>query len=75
MSATKAAVQAWSKGLARMVGGYGITVNCLIPGRIHSEQIDARMYPTPESQAEFSKNIPAGYFGDAEDFACIHVDG
>jgi 3-oxoacyl-[acyl-carrier protein] reductase len=65
----KAAVHAWAKGLSRDVGRHGITVNCLAPGRIHSEQIDKRLHPTPENQAEFSKQIPVGYFGDPSDMA------
>jgi len=32
----KAAVHAWSKGLSREVGKFGITVNCIPPGRIMS---------------------------------------
>src|SRR5579872_3639123 len=68
-NAAKDAVHGWAKGLSRDVGKFGITVNCIIPGRIHSEQIDQRLHPTPESQAEFTKNIPAGYFGQPEDLA------
>jgi 3-oxoacyl-[acyl-carrier protein] reductase len=65
----KAAVHAWAKGLSRDVGRHGITVNCLGPGRIHSEQIDQRLHPTAESQAQFARNIPLGYFGDPADMA------
>jgi 3-oxoacyl-[acyl-carrier protein] reductase len=60
----KAAVHAWAKGLSREVGRDGITVNCLAPGRIHSEQIDQRLHPTEESRREFARQIPLGYFGD-----------
>ena len=67
----KAAVHAWSKGLSRDVGRHGITVNCLAPGRIHSEQIDQRLHPTPENQAEFARQIPLGYFGDPCDMAYL----
>ena len=69
--AAKAGVHAWAKGLSREVGRHGITINCLAPGRVHSEQIDKRLHPTPESQAEFSKNIPLGYFGDPSDVAFL----
>jgi 3-oxoacyl-[acyl-carrier protein] reductase len=65
----KAAVHAWAKGLSRDVGRHGITVNCLAPGRIHSEQIDQRLHPTPESQEQFARQIPLGYFGDPRDMA------
>jgi 3-oxoacyl-[acyl-carrier protein] reductase len=67
----KAAVHAWAKGLSRAVGRHGITVNCLAPGRIHSEQIDQRLHPTPENQAEFARQIPVGYFGDPADLAYL----
>jgi len=69
-NAAKAAVHVWAKGLSCEVAAQGITVNCIGPGRIHSEQIDLRMHPTPENQAAFAAaNIPVGYFGDPEDIA------
>ena len=69
--AAKAGVHAWAKGLSREIGRNGITINCLSPGRVHSEQIDQRLHPTPESQAEFARNIPLGYFGDPSDVAFL----
>ena len=68
----KAGVHAWAKGLSREVAASGITVNCVMPGRIHSEQIDERMYPTEAARQEFIRaNVPAGYFGDVEDISCM----
>ncbi|MBM3218661.1 MAG: SDR family oxidoreductase [Candidatus Rokubacteria bacterium] len=68
--AAKAGVHAWAKGLSREIGKHGVTVNCVAPGRVHSEQIDAKLHPTPESQAAFTRaNIPMGYFGEAVDVA------
>src|SRR5258705_149147 len=59
----KAAVHIWSKGLSRELAPHGITVNCLQPGRIRSEQIKRR-YPTLESELEYSRaEIPLGRFG------------
>jgi 3-oxoacyl-[acyl-carrier protein] reductase len=69
--AAKAGVHAWAKGLSREIGRHGITINCLAPGRVHSEQIDQRLHPTPDSQAEFARNIPLGYFGDPADVAFL----
>jgi 3-oxoacyl-[acyl-carrier protein] reductase len=69
--AAKAGVHAWAKGLSREIGRHGVTINCLSPGRIHSEQIDQRLHPTPESRAEFAKNIPLGYFGEPSDLAYL----
>jgi 3-oxoacyl-[acyl-carrier protein] reductase len=45
----KAAMHAWAKGLSREVGKHGITVNCIPPGRIMSDQI--RRNYTPEYRA------------------------
>ena len=71
-SAAKAAVHAWSKGLSRVIGKDGVTVNCIAPGRIHSEQIDERLHPTQEDREQFAAaNIPLGYFGDPEDMAYL----
>jgi 3-oxoacyl-[acyl-carrier protein] reductase len=64
----KAAMHNWAKGLSRMVGKHGITVNCVAPGRIHSEQI-FRNY-TPEYRQWQSENeIPVGRYGEPEDLA------
>ncbi len=68
----KAAVHAWSKGLSREIGQYGITINCIPPGRIMSEQI-ARNYP-PEYRAEHAAaEIPVGRYGEPEELACLAV--
>jgi 3-oxoacyl-[acyl-carrier protein] reductase len=64
----KAAMHAWSKGLSREVGKHGITVNCIPPGRIISEQI-LRNY-TPEYRKWQSEHeIPVGEYGQPEDLA------
>jgi 3-oxoacyl-[acyl-carrier protein] reductase len=68
----KAAVHAWSKGLSREVGKHGITVNCIQPGRIMSEQI-RRKYP-PEFRAKQSaEEIPVGRYGEPEELASLAV--
>ncbi|MBK8071882.1 MAG: SDR family oxidoreductase [Ramlibacter sp.] len=64
----KAGIHSWAKGLSRMVGKHGITVNCIPPGRIHSEQI-FRNY-TPEYRAWQSENeIPVGRYGEPGELA------
>ncbi|MSQ18114.1 MAG: SDR family oxidoreductase [Betaproteobacteria bacterium] len=64
----KAAMHSWSKGMSREVGKHGITVNCIPPGRIISEQI-LRNY-TPEYRAWQSEHeIPVGEYGQPEDIA------
>jgi 3-oxoacyl-[acyl-carrier protein] reductase len=69
----KAAVHVWSKGLSREVAADGVTVNCLQPGRIRSEQIKKR-YPTLESELEYSRaEIPVGRFGEPEEIAAVAI--
>ena len=71
-SVAKAALHNWAKGLSRELARDGITVNCLPPGRINSEQILGRLHPTPESRRAFIEaNIPIGYFGEPEDMAYL----
>ncbi len=66
----KAGIHSWAKGLSRMVGQHGITVNCIPPGRIHSEQI-FRNY-TPEYRQWQSENeIPVGRYGEPEELAAL----
>ncbi len=66
------AVQLWAKSLSRMVGRDGVTVNCIPPGRIHSEQIDVRLMPGEAAQKAWAEeNCPAGYVGEPEDLAVL----
>lgn len=64
----KAGMHSWAKGLSRMVGKHGITVNCIPPGRIHSEQI-FRNYTPEYRQWQCEHEIPAGRYGEPEDLA------
>ena len=71
-STGKAATHIWSKGLSRELGPDGITVNCVAPGRINSEQILERLHPDPIERSKFIKReIPSGYFGEPEDLAVL----
>jgi len=71
-SVAKAALHNWAKGLSRELARDGITINCLPPGRINSEQILSRLHPTPENREAFiAANIPIGYFGEPEDMAYL----
>ena len=70
-NAAKSAVHAWAKGLSRVVGPDGITVNCIAPGRLNTEQI-WRMFPTPEERQAFAdQHIPVGFYGEPGDLACL----
>lgn len=64
----KAGMHSWAKGLSRMVGQHGITVNCVPPGRIHSEQI-YRNYTPEYRQWQCENEIPVGRYGEPEDMA------
>jgi len=64
----KAAMHSWSKGLSREVGKHGITVNCIPPGRIMSEQI-LRNYTPEYRQWQSEHEIPVGEYGQPEDIA------
>jgi 3-oxoacyl-[acyl-carrier protein] reductase len=72
----RAAVANWGKSLATELGSFGITVNNILPG-LHSTDrseslIAARVKATGKSTEEIEKamlaDIPAGRFGDPEDF-------
>jgi 3-oxoacyl-[acyl-carrier protein] reductase len=64
----KAAVHSWAKGLSRDVGRHGITVNCIPPGRVMSEQI-RRNYTPEHRQWQADNEIPVGRYGEPEDVA------
>lgn len=64
----KAAVHSWAKGLSREVGRHGVTVNCVPPGRIMSDQI-RRNYTPEHRQWQADNEIPMGRYGEPEDIA------
>ena len=68
----KAAMHSWAKGLSRMVGKSGITVNCVAPGRILSEQI-LRNYSPEYRQWQSDNEIPVGRYGEAQELADLVV--
>lgn len=75
----RAAVIGWSKTLASEVAGSGVTVNVVLPGRIHTERVDqlddaaaARGGGTREAIAKASiATIPAGRYGKPQEFADV----
>jgi 3-oxoacyl-[acyl-carrier protein] reductase len=68
----KAGMHSWAKGLSRMVGKNGITVNCIPPGRILSEQI-YRNYTPEYRQWQSDNEIPVGRYGEPEELADLAV--
>ncbi|TBU90334.1 SDR family oxidoreductase [Stutzerimonas kirkiae] len=75
----RAAVQGWSKTLAAEVAAQGITVNMVLPGRIHTDRVDQldagaaqRQGKRVEEIAATSRaGIPAGRYGRPEEFANV----
>ncbi|MBN9448347.1 MAG: SDR family oxidoreductase [Bosea sp.] len=75
----RAAVVGWSKTLSTEVAGQGVTVNVVLPGRIHTERIDqlddaaaARAGATRDAIAKASMaSIPAGRYGLPQEFADV----
>jgi|EndMetStandDraft_5_1072996.scaffolds.fasta_scaffold63076_2 3-oxoacyl-[acyl-carrier protein] reductase len=68
----KAAIASWSRALSIQVASNGITVNCIAPGRINSEQVLHRLFPTEEiRRREIELNVPAGRFGEPEEIAAV----
>lgn len=61
--ASKAAMEAYTRGIAYEVGKYGITVNCIAPGPVQTG------YITPELEQQVLPDIPLGRVGRPEDIA------
>lgn len=75
----RSAVVGWSKTLANEVAGDGITVNVVMPGRIHTQRVDeldaAAAKRTDTDVADIAAKsrgtIPAGRYGKPEEFADV----
>ena len=68
-SATKGAVIAFTKALAKELGPSNIRVNCIAPGVIDT---DMNAHLTPEDRAALAEETPLGRLGTAEEVAkCI----
>jgi 3-oxoacyl-[acyl-carrier protein] reductase len=80
-NAVRAAIVGWSKTLAGEVASHGITVNVLVPGRIHTDRVDeldaalaARSGADVKAVAAASAaTIPAGRYGTPSEFAAAAV--
>ncbi|MDP3968729.1 MAG: SDR family oxidoreductase [Nocardioides sp.] len=74
VSAAQAAIAAcrlWSKAYAREVASVGVTVNCVAPGRVHSEQL-GRHFPDDATRVAYAAaNVPTGRFGEAREAAAL----
>lgn len=76
-NALRSAIAGWAKTLAAEVAGDGVTVNSVVPGRIHTGRVDEldaaaaqRLGKTVEEVAAASRaTIPMGRYGDPQEFA------
>lgn len=66
----KAAIHGWSKALSREVGKQGVTVNCLAPGHIMSEQI-RRKYSEEFRAEQNATESAVGRYGEPEELASL----
>lgn len=66
----KAGIVVWSKQLSDQLGRHGITVNCLQPGLIDTENI-RRFFPGDERKKFAEREISLGDFGAPQDVANI----
>ena len=78
-NAIRSMLVGWSKSLSNDVAGDGVTVNLIVPGRIHTERVDeldaAAAARTGEDvdavRAASRASIPAGRYGTVEEFAAV----
>ncbi|UOM34786.1 SDR family oxidoreductase [Acuticoccus sp. I52.16.1] len=77
----RGAIAGWSKTLAGELTPHGVTVNIILPGRIHTDRVDAldaanaeRQGKSPAEVAAASvASIPAGRYGAPKEFADVAV--
>jgi 3-oxoacyl-[acyl-carrier protein] reductase len=75
----RAAIVGWSKTLATEVAARGVTVNVVLPGRVHTDRVDqldqAAAQKQGKSAAEIAResaaSIPAGRYGRPEEFGDV----
>jgi 3-oxoacyl-[acyl-carrier protein] reductase len=76
-NALRMSLLGWSKTLAREVGGDGITVNVVVPGRIATQRITfldeqkakREGRPVEEVSKESTASIPLGRYGEPKEYA------
>jgi 3-oxoacyl-[acyl-carrier protein] reductase len=73
------AVHGFAKTLAKQVAADGITVNCVMPGRIATDRVasldraaaDASGRTIDDVRAAAARSIPAGRYGDPSEFGAV----
>ncbi len=75
----RSALVGWSKSLSNEIAGDGITVNVVMPGRIHTQRVDEldaaaakrTGKPVEEVAQSSAASIPTGRYGKPEEFADV----
>lgn len=67
-SATKAAIQGFTKSLAQEGARFGVTVNTVAPGYINTDMVAA---VAPEQLAKIVAKVPVGRLGEAHEIARV----
>jgi 3-oxoacyl-[acyl-carrier protein] reductase len=75
----RASLVTWSKTLAAEVAAEGVTVNVLVPGRIHTKRVDEldraaatrQNKPVEEIVRQSLATIPMGRYGRPDEFAAV----
>jgi 3-oxoacyl-[acyl-carrier protein] reductase len=75
----RSSIVGWSKTLAAEVAAQGVTVNVVIPGRIHTDRVDSLDRAAAsklgksvsEVAAASASTIPAGRYGTPQEFADV----
>ncbi len=78
-NALRASLVTWSKTLANEVAAEGVTVNVLVPGRIHTKRVDEldraaagrQNKPVEEVVRQSLATIPMGRYGRPDEFASV----
>jgi 3-oxoacyl-[acyl-carrier protein] reductase len=78
-NALRSSIVGWSKTLSNEVAADGVTVNIILPGRIHTERVNeidsnaakAAQKPVEEIVKASKQTIPVGRYGTVEEFAAV----
>jgi NAD(P)-dependent dehydrogenase (short-subunit alcohol dehydrogenase family) len=67
--AAKAGIDQLTRTLAMEWGGAGVRINSIAPGPIAGTEGMARLAPTPEAEAAWTRAVPLGRFGNLADIS------
>ncbi|WP_017597251.1 SDR family oxidoreductase [Nocardiopsis lucentensis] len=75
----RSSLHAWSKTVARELAPFGVTANVIVPGKVATARTDAldraraerEGRPLAEVEADSRAAIPAGRYGDPEEYGAV----